>query len=108
MSRFTPEVGAWYQDLQTGIVFEVVAVDDAAQTIETQCREGEISEYDFDSWRETQLILAEEPEDWRDAFELAREDSSDPDQPLHPEDWSGPLNQIEPEYINGLVDDLDT
>ena len=44
------------------------------------------------------------PEDWRSGFELSQEDSADPDDTQRPEDWSGALNQIEPEEI-GIDDD---
>ena len=42
--------------------------------------------------------------DWRNPFELDGEESADPDLPFHPEDWSGPLNNIEPEFMNGVED----
>jgi hypothetical protein len=48
------------------------------------------------------LVEVEEPEDWRNAYELDAEESSDPDLPFHPEDWSGPLSNIEPEFMNGV------
>ena len=35
---------------------------------------------------------------------LGEEDAEDPDEPMHPEDWSGALNQIEPDEI-GVEDD---
>ena len=47
-----PVVGAWYSDLQTGATFEVVAWDPQSLTVETQHIDGEVSEYDLDSWRQ--------------------------------------------------------
>lgn len=99
-----PSIGAWYKDLQTGATFEVVAVDPASQTVETQHIDGEVSEYDMDSWGQLLLVSVEEPEDWRNPFELDADDFADPDLPFHPEDWSGPLNNIEPEYMCGVED----
>lgn len=104
MARSAPEVGVWYENLQTGEIFEVVAVDDHALTIETQCRDGTLGEYDFDSWRELTLVRAGEPEDWRDAYELTAEDRDDADTPLHPDAWNDPLDRIEPDVIYGLFD----
>jgi hypothetical protein len=97
-------VGHWYQEASQGFLFEVVAFDEDDQTIEIQHLEGEVEEYDLDSWRELQLQPVEPPEDWRNAYELSEEDARDPDAPLHPEDWSGALNHVEPDDV-GIDDD---
>ncbi len=107
MARYRPEIGQWYKELPTGMVFEVVALDDQGGTIEVQCLEGELCEYDTDSWRELDLAAVAEPEDWRHPFEVDGDDSGDPDSPLHPDDWDNPLDRIEPDVINGLIDDPD-
>jgi len=104
MKMLNPEVGAWYKDVQTSSLFEIVAWDPAALTIETQYLDGEVSEYDLDAWREMLLVRVEAPEDWRTPFELDDEDGLDPDLPFHPEDWNNPLNSIEPEYMHGVED----
>jgi len=104
MKMLKPVIGRWYKDLQTSALFEVVAWDDEAHTIETQYLDGEITEYDLDAWREMFLEAVEAPEDWRTAFELDDEDLIDPDLPYHPEDWRNPLSFIEPEFIHGLDD----
>lgn len=104
MKMLNPEVGEWYQDIQTAAIFEIVAWDPPAHTIETQYLDGEVSEYDLDGWREMQLVKVEAPEDWRTPFELDDDDALDPDLPFHPEDWNGPLNSIEPEFMHGVDD----
>ncbi|MBE9540153.1 MAG: hypothetical protein IMF06_13795 [Proteobacteria bacterium] len=104
MKMLRPEVGKWYKDMQVSALFEVVAWDIQAHTIETQHLDGEIAEYDLDTWREMLLESVEAPEDWRTAFELDDEDLIDPDLPYHPEDWRNPLSFIEPEFIHGLDD----
>ena len=81
MNTLGPAIGAWYKDLQTGASFEVVAVDPASQTIETQHIDGEVSEYDMDSWGELLLVSIEAPEDWRNPFELDADEFADPDLP---------------------------
>jgi hypothetical protein len=103
MSEIAAQIGCRYQDLQTGAVFEVVAIDDNAQTIEAQLLDGALCEYDRDSWLELLLQPVEEPEDWRNAYELTQED--DPERPFRRDDWDSPLNRIEPDVINGLDDD---
>lgn len=104
MLKDFPAVGTWYQDAQQGICFEVVAVDTETQTIEVQLLEGEVTEFEFESWNLMQLEPIEEPEDWRNGFELASEDSLDPDLPYQPESWVNPLEEIEPQFIHGLDD----
>jgi len=102
MKMLSPVVGWWYKDLQTGALFEVVAWDPDSLTIETQYLDGEVTEYDLDAWRELYLERAEAPEDWRTAFELDGEMLLDPDLPMHPDDWSNPLNTIEPDAMYGV------
>ena len=104
MKMLSPVVGWWYKDLQTGALFEIVAWDPGSLTIETQYLDGEVTEYDLDAWRELYLERAEAPEDWRTAFELDGEMLLDPDLPMHPDDWSNPLNTIEPDVMYGVED----
>lgn len=106
MNNLNPTIGGWYKDIQQGITFEVVAVDDLEQSVETQLIDGEVGGYDLDSWKELMLVEVEEPEDWRNAFELGDEDYLDSNDTMHPEDWGNPLNSIESDIVNGLVDDL--
>lgn len=104
MTHYRPIVGNWYQDTDAGCIFEVVAYDEEDETIEVQHLDGEVEEYEIDSWKELRLSGIAPPEDWRLGFELSQEDAGDPDEPLHPDDWSGALNQIEPDQI-GVEDD---
>ena len=104
MKMLSPVVGGWYKDLQTHALFEIVDWDPSTLTIETQYLDGEVSEYDLDAWREMTLERAEPPEDWRAAFELDDDDMLDPDLPMHPEDWSNPVNSIEPDAMYGVED----
>lgn len=104
MKSSKPIVGNWYQDTELGTIFEVVACDHEEETIEIQLLDGEVAEYDFESWQQMPLRAVAPPEDWRTGFELSDEDSTDPDEPMHPEDWSGAVNQIEPDE-SGMDDD---
>lgn len=103
MRRRAPQIGTWYQDLQTGTMFEVVAVDD---TIETQCRDGEVGEYDLESWRQLQLVEAGGPEHWQGVFGLAAEDCRDADDALYPARWGAPLDHIESDIVCGVDEPL--
>ncbi|MEZ5502603.1 MAG: DUF6763 family protein [Halioglobus sp.] len=104
MKMLSPVVGAWYRDIQTRELFEVIDWDPTTFNIETQYLDGEVSEYDLDAWREMLLEEAEAPEDWRAAFELDDDDALDPDLPMHPEDWASPVASIEPDVMYGVED----
>lgn len=106
MKRIIPQIGKWYKDTQQGITFEVVAIDEIEQTIETQLLDGAVGEYDMETWDQLLLQNIEEPEDWRNAYELGDEDYLDPDDTIYPEDWSSPLNTIETDIVNGIFDDI--
>lgn len=105
MHTLIPEVSAWYEDVSSGSLFEVVAIDEASGTIEVQMVDGEVGEYDTSSWKELFLSPAEAPEDWRTPYELNQEDKIYSDQTLVPENFSGALSSIEPELMD-LGDDF--
>lgn len=105
MSRIKPNVGNWYHETSEHLVFEVVALDEDAGTIELQHLDGEIDEFDAETWEELSLSEIEPPEDWRSGYELSREDSTESDAIICPSSSTNPLNAIEPDITNGLIDD---
>jgi len=105
MNTLAPEVSAWYQDVASGSLFEVVAIDEASDTIEIQMVDGEVGEYDAASWKQLHLSPAEAPEDWRSPYELSLEDGVGTDEALVPENFSGALSDIEPDLMD-LGDDF--
>lgn len=104
MSRYLPEVGCWFQDCDGSQLFEVVAFERDEATVQVQYLDGEIADYDLESWAQLDLVPAAEPEDWRSAFELDDEFSSDPDAAQQPLQWNSPLTRIEPETVLGVED----
>ena len=102
MASQFPIVGQWYQDAVEDQVFEVVAVDEHAATVEIQYLEGEVSELDFDTWQQMLLLKAEPPEDWRASYELSDEDSHDMDDIFIPDVADDPLSFVELDTIYGL------
>ena len=65
MNKILPEVSVWYQELISGALFEVVAIDKLNSTIEYQLLDGEVREYDLSTWSQLFISEAEAPEDWR-------------------------------------------
>ncbi|MGJ0483765.1 MAG: DUF6763 family protein, partial [Methylomicrobium sp.] len=45
-----PIVGNWYQHLDKGQAFQVVAVDEDAGAVELQHFDGDVEEIDLDAW----------------------------------------------------------
>ena len=105
MNKILPEVYVWYQELISGALFEVVAIDELNSTIEYQLLDGEVGEYDLSTWSQLFISEAEAPEDWRAPFELNREDQICSDQVFVPENFSGALLVIEPDSLD-LGDDF--
>ena len=93
MKTLTAVISTWYQDRLTGALFEVVAYDEASDSIEFQYVDGEVGEYDGQTWSELDLLPAAAPEDWRSPYELSDEDRQYYDSDIVPENWSGPLSR---------------
>lgn len=100
MNTLAPEVSAWYQDVVSGSLFEVVAIDDSNGTIEFQMVDGEVGEYDTSTWKQLFLAPAEAPEDWRSPYEINFEDQTDSDRAQVPENFSGALSDLEPDLLD--------
>ena len=64
MTMSKPEIGQWYQRLDKGELFQVAGIDEDAGTIELQSFSGDLDEIEADSWDELSPAVAEPPEDW--------------------------------------------
>ncbi|HRY14364.1 MAG: hypothetical protein KDJ31_06660 [Candidatus Competibacteraceae bacterium] len=74
MSDVDPIIGNWYRNQETGNDFEVVALDEDAQTIEIQYFDGEIEELELDTWYDLPIDPIEAPEDWSGPFDEMESD----------------------------------
>ena len=68
-----PVIGQWFRRLN-GTLFEVVAVDEAARTIEVQQFDGTIDEIDLENWADLFLVEVSAPEDWSGSLDLSSDD----------------------------------
>lgn len=59
-----PVVGNWYQHLDKGQKFQVVAVSEDDGVVQMQHFDGDMEEVDIDAWYEMDLKPIEVPEDW--------------------------------------------
>ena len=68
-----PEIGRWFRRAN-GTVFEVVALDEKAGTVEIQQFDGTVDEVDLDLWPEWPLVEISAPEDWSGSVDMDPED----------------------------------
>lgn len=91
-----PIVGNWYQRLDKGQTFQVVAVDEKADSVEIQHFDGDVEEMDLDTWYRLELQPIEAPENWSGPLDVAEVDdltgTEISDTP--PEDWAEPLEEV--------------
>ena len=92
-----PVINDWYRD-STGGSMKVVAFDSDERTVQVQLFEGDIEEFDLDSWYQLGVVAIAPPEDWSGPFDnLVHDDFGDTEQPTHPVDWKGLADEIERE-----------
>ena len=83
-NRLPPIVGNWYSHRDKGELFQIVALDEIAGTIEIQEFDGGLDEVDLEEWRALAVETAAQPED-----------------------WGGPMDDVEPDEF-GYTDMADT
>lgn len=76
-NEIEPSVGAWYEDLVHGRVFQVVALDEDEAVVELQHSDGDIEELSLDEWRSLDLESTDAPDDWIGPLDDAERDNLD-------------------------------
>ena len=90
-NELDPQVDQWYAHLDKGQRFYVVAIDEVDKMVEIQHFDGDLEEISLDEWRDLQIELSEEPENWTGALDI-----SEPDDlgtgitDTQPDDWTEP------------------
>jgi hypothetical protein len=69
-----PGIDQWYAHLDKGQRFYVVAINEDQNTIDIQHFDGDLEEISLDEWRNLQIELSEEPENWTGALDIAEID----------------------------------
>lgn len=83
-----PVIDSWYKDVENNLTFKVIAIEESDDSIEVQYVNGDIGEYDTDSWYNSTFDYIEEPEDWSAPFGGIETDDlgySDNDQHFKPD-----------------------
>lgn len=91
-----PVIDNWYKDVENNLMFKVVAIDEKDDTIDIQYFNGDIDEFDQDSWYNSTFDYIEAPEDWSAPYELETDDLgySDTDKHVKPDDESLNLSDM--------------
>jgi hypothetical protein len=76
-----PVPGNWYQNLDNGQLFQVVAFDDIERLVELQHFDGDLEELSLHSWRSMDIKFAEAPEDWTGPMDDVEREDLGYDQP---------------------------
>ena len=79
-----PVIGQWFRR-PGGTLFEVVAIDESARTVEIQLFDGTIDEVDVERWADLLLTEVSAPEDISGSLDMDPEDfgnSKDTDPPV--------------------------
>ncbi|WP_075185251.1 DUF6763 family protein [Teredinibacter haidensis] len=104
MAKIFPIIGSWFQDTSSMQLFEIVAVDEDSSTIEVQYKDGDIDEFELESWGQLNLLSAAAPEDANAGYGSSYSDTWE-DSPDHfNSNYNNPLEMIEPESFTGFDD----
>ncbi|SRR5579871_4616604 len=93
--QLLPEVGHWYAHRDKGALFQVVAIDDDEGVVEIQDVDGDVDEFDLDTWHAMPLMAAEAPEDWTGPVDDIGADDlgSTREADGNARDWRAPLDE---------------
>jgi hypothetical protein len=87
----------WYKDYLDRLL-QVILYKEDDDYIEIQLFEGDVTEFDLDSWNPLEIKLIEPPDDWSGPFDdLVADDMGNTEKPMHPTDWNGPADEMDQE-----------
>lgn len=90
-----PVVGNWYQHLDKGQKFEVVAVDEVNALVEIQYFDGDTDEIDLNGWYGLDVEPIEAPEDWTGPVDdVERDDLGYTETDMQPGDWMAAVSEV--------------
>jgi hypothetical protein len=92
-----PILGNWYQHLDKGQTFCVVALNEDEGLVEVQHFDGDLEEIDRDIWYQLELEPIEEPENWSGPIDVGEiDDLGTQVTDTSGEDWNAPLQELQP------------
>lgn len=89
-----PLIGQWYHYPEKSQKFVVTAIEDSAETVEVQYFDGTIGEFDLDDWSALHAEEVAEPEDWTGPMDNIEIDDLNPvGTEMSDEDWDAPYDE---------------
>ena len=83
-----PIVGNWYKHLDKGQLFRVIDIDEDNDVIEIQHFDGDLEQFESSDWFEMDLERAAEPEDWTGPIDdVERDDLGYTETDMSDKDW---------------------
>lgn len=104
LTRLQPVLGAWYEDRDRGVLFEVVDIDNDTGFVAVQYFEGELEELDVESFLRMPLRPAAQPEDWTGPYELDGDALDDAEPEWRENQWNRSLDAYDRDSMQ-LLDD---
>ena len=93
-SEVDPIIDEWYHYPAKAQKFKVIALDDQAATVEIQYFDGSIGEFDLDTWYGLDMERIEAPEDWTGPMDNIEKDDLNPvGTEMQREDWEAPYSE---------------
>jgi hypothetical protein len=91
-----PIIGNWYRHLDKGQMFQVIALDESDSAIELQHFDGDIEEVSLVAWFAMDLEVSEAPEDWTGPMDDIEKDDLgySSDTVMSERDWDAPLQEV--------------
>jgi hypothetical protein len=89
-----PIVNQWYHHLDKGQRFYVTAVDEDDNTVEIQHFDGDVDEFDLSEWSQLKIEPIEQPEDWTGPVDdIERDDLGYTETDMTAEEWAEPASE---------------
>lgn len=96
-NELDPRVGQWYSHLEKGQRFYVTAVDEDSGAVEIQHFDGDIEEYSLEEWRDLDIELSVQPENWTGALDIGQmDDAGTGVTDTQGSDWTEPQKDFRP------------
>ena len=73
-NELDPLVDQWYSHRDKGQRFHVTVFDEDEGRVEVQHFDSDIDEYSLDEWRELDIELSVQPENWTGALDIGQRD----------------------------------
>ena len=95
-SEADPIIDEWYHHPEKAQKFQVTALDEHTGTVEIQYFDGTVGELDLDTWYSLDIERIEAPEDWTGPMDNIEKDDLNPvGTEMQREEWDAPYQEVD-------------